>query len=344
MEQLILKVTNIFWETKDTLSIFFSPADHPQIVYQAGQFITFIFDHDGVDTRRSYSFSSTPQVDDFLSVTIKRIANGEVSRFFADKLLIGQTLKALGPAGLFTINADPALSRQLFLIAAGTGIVPIFSILKKVLHNEPATNLVLITQNHHETDIIFREQLHNLSGQFPEKFKWISLLSKPLDKKIGIHKLNNLILEELIKSNADQHREQLFFICGPTSFMRMAQFTIKLMGYQDHQIRKENFTVDFIPPPPLIADMTPKQITLHYRQKTHHLRSAYPENILQAALNNHIALPYSCRGGRCSSCVAKCIKGKVRMSINEVLTEKDMQNGLVLTCVGYPETDIELEW
>jgi ring-1,2-phenylacetyl-CoA epoxidase subunit PaaE len=344
MEQLNLKVTNIVWETPDTLSVFFSPFDHHRIVYQAGQFITFIFDHDGVDTRRSYSFSSTPEVDDFLSVTIKRIPNGEVSRFFADKLLIGQTLRALEPAGLFTIDTDRASSRQLFLIAAGTGIVPIFSILKKVLHQEPATNLVLITQNHQETDIIFKQQLQNLSDRFPESLKWISLLSKPLDKILAVRKLNNLILEELIESYADQSREQLFYICGPTSFMRMAQFTIKLMGYKEMQIRKENFTVDFIPPPPLIADLTPKQITLHYRQKTYHLKSAYPENILQSALNNHIPLPYSCRGGRCSSCVARCNKGKVRMSINEVLTEKDLQNGLVLTCVGYPETDIELEW
>jgi ring-1,2-phenylacetyl-CoA epoxidase subunit PaaE len=92
----------------------------------------------------------------------------------------------------------------------------------------------------------------------------------------------------------------------------------------------------------MISDTSPKEILIHYNKQTFKIKAEYPQNILQAALNNNIQLPYSCRSGTCASCVAKCIKGKVRMSNNEVLTERDLENGLVLTCVGYAESGVEL--
>jgi len=88
----------------------------------------------------------------------------------------------------------------------------------------------------------------------------------------------------------------------------------------------------------------PRAVTVHYGNDTYKFSSTYPSNILQSALDNHIPLPYSCRAGRCSSCVARCKNGKVLMSVNDVLTDKDLQEGLVLTCVGYAETDVELQF
>ncbi len=126
--------------------------------------------------------------------------------------------------------------------------------------------------------------------------------------------------------------------------MRMAQFTLKVSGFSDEQIKKENFTVEYIPPPPLINDTSPKEITIHFRQQIFHFKAAYPVNILQAALNNNIQLPYSCRGGRCFNLGSECLSGTVKMSVNEVLTDKDLKDGLVLTCVGYAETAVVLSY
>jgi ring-1,2-phenylacetyl-CoA epoxidase subunit PaaE len=344
MDHIELKVTAIVRETHDTVSIFFEPGGNKKVIYEAGQFITFIFNNNKEELRRSYSFSSTPRVDNFFSVTVKRISNGEVSRFFTDKLHLHQTLIALSPTGRFTIATNKKFSRQIFFIAAGSGIVPVFSLLKKVLHDEPDTHIVLIYQNRHERNIIFKNQLQEIEKKYKHQFTWINLLSKRLETEYSFQKLNNFLLEKLIAENINTDKEQLFYLCGPTSFMRMAQFTLKLLGFTDEQIKKENFTVEFVPPPPLLTDESPKQITIHYHQQTFRMQVAYRQNILQAALSNNIQLPYSCRGGRCSSCVAKCVKGKVKMSINEVLTEKDLHDGLVLTCVGYAETDVELEF
>jgi ring-1,2-phenylacetyl-CoA epoxidase subunit PaaE len=342
MDNIELKVTDIIGETHDVVSVFFKPVDNRKIVYQAGQFITFIFKHHEEEFRRSYSFSSTPLIDNFFSITVKRIPNGEISRFFTDKLKVDNKLIALQPAGRFTISTNRKSSRQIFLITAGSGIVPIFSLLKKMLHNEPKTYVVLIYQNHHEDDIIFHKQLQEILKS-NKQFSLVSLLSKPAKNKHP-EKLNIFLLEKLIAENFIEGKKQLFYLCGPSSFMRMTQFTLKWMGFADEQIKKENFTVDFKPLPPLIIDTSTKKIAIQYQKKTFHIEAAYPKNILQAALDNNIQLPYSCRGGICSTCIAKCKKGKVKMSNNEVLSEKDLQNGLLLTCVGYAETDLELEF
>jgi ring-1,2-phenylacetyl-CoA epoxidase subunit PaaE len=123
----------------------------------------------------------------------------------------------------------------------------------------------------------------------------------------------------------------------------MAQFTLKVMKYSHEIIKRENFFA-VAPPPPFMADRTPHNITIHYNNTIHKLQVAYPKNILEVALKQHIPLPYSCRGGRCSTCTARCTSGTVKMTINDVLTPRDLAEGLILTCVSYPETDVELHF
>jgi ring-1,2-phenylacetyl-CoA epoxidase subunit PaaE len=172
------------------------------------------------------------------------------------------------------------------------------------------------------------------------------LLSNPKDHNKVPQRLNNALLEQLILHTAEPGviRNTFFYTCGPLLFMKMVEFTVRVMGFEADQIRKENFTIDTIPVPRFEMESIPRAVTVHYGNEMIHFSSTYPSNILQSALNNHIPLPYSCRAGRCSSCVARCLKGSVKMSVNDVLTEKDLQAGLVLTCVGYAETDVELQF
>ncbi|MEJ7679498.1 MAG: 2Fe-2S iron-sulfur cluster binding domain-containing protein [Segetibacter sp.] len=116
---------------------------------------------------------------------------------------------------------------------------------------------------------------------------------------------------------------------------------LKVMQYSQDIIRRENFFAT-APPLPFMTDTTPHNVIINYHNKKYYLQVAYPHNILEVALKHHIHLPFSCRGGRCSTCTSRCISGRVKMTINDVLTPKDLQNGLILTCVSYPETDVEL--
>jgi ring-1,2-phenylacetyl-CoA epoxidase subunit PaaE len=124
--------------------------------------------------------------------------------------------------------------------------------------------------------------------------------------------------------------------------MKMGEFTLKTLGYESSKIFKENFVIDTPAPPALMIDSKPRKVSIRYKHHEFDVQVNYPESILQAALRQHVHLPYSCRGGRCSTCTVRLLSGKVKMSINDVLTEKDIADGLVLTCVGYAETDVVL--
>ncbi|HXB35367.1 MAG TPA: 2Fe-2S iron-sulfur cluster-binding protein, partial [Puia sp.] len=119
--------------------------------------------------------------------------------------------------------------------------------------------------------------------------------------------------------------------------------TLRTLGFPDETIRREHFTAGHIPPAPPVFDGTPKTVTIRAAVDREFVVT-WPDSILTAAIRQGIPLPYSCRAGRCSSCVAHCIRGRVRMAHNEVLTDKDLAEGLVLTCVGYAETDVVLDY
>jgi len=351
---IALRVVGILPEAKDTATILLTREDGARLDYLAGQFLTFLLSVNGREQRRSYSLSSTPGVDPVAAITVKRVTNGAVSRYLLDHLRAGDVLSSLPPSGRFTLEP----SSQYIFIAAGSGMVPVFSLLKKALaQGTSKSRVLLISQHHDEQSILFRRQLEALVAEHAGRLRWVNILSTPGMVYDPVHshfgRLNNFLLEDLLEEllgtggggeTTDRSADHLFYCCGPPAFMRMVQFTLRLMGAADSRIRKENFTVEFVAPAPLLSDTTPKRITIHAGGADYQYEVAWPETILQAGLKHHVPMPYSCRGGRCSTCVAKCLKGKVKMSINEVLTDKDLREGLVLTCVGYAESDLELSF
>lgn len=97
MEIWTLRVIAIYPEALDTKTIQLQRTDGLPLLYRAGQFLTFLFTFHGHELRRSYSFSSTPGVDAAPAITVKRIPNGEISRYLLDHLKVGDTLTTLPP-------------------------------------------------------------------------------------------------------------------------------------------------------------------------------------------------------------------------------------------------------
>lgn len=344
MELLQWKVVRVIPEAKNTVSYVLEAVGEQTIHYQAGQFLTFLFDVHGQEVRRSFSLGATPGIDPQVFITVKKKENGALSRFILEHWGVGTTVQTLPATGRFTLETNASFNRQVFFIAAGSGITPIFALLKKLLHEEPQSHAVLLYQNHDENHIIYHENLQQLKEQYGARFLRIDLLSYPILHELPHQRLNNGLLELLV----NKHRKPgiqptLYYTCGPASFMRMVQFTLRVMGVEEAMIRKENFTVDTLPPPAFTIDAAPRLVQVRQGVQYHEFEVTYPTTILQAALNRHIHLPYSCKGGRCGACTARCLSGTVKMNMNEVLTETDLQNGLVLTCVGYALTDLVLE-
>ncbi|MFT3823563.1 MAG: iron-sulfur cluster-binding domain-containing protein [Chitinophagaceae bacterium] len=353
---LLWKVTAINRETPDTNTYLLEEVNGTVVSYEAGQFLTLLIRHNEHEVRRSYSICSTPGIDKQVAITIKRKENGEISRYLLQTLQVGSTFNSLPPSGLFTIQTHAAEDRPVILAAAGSGIVPVFALLKKVLQYQPESPVLLIYQNRDEHNMIYRKELLSLQQQYADRLKMVLLFSNPPDHEQPAQRLNNWLFEKLLNDYKFGHfrspehivytpatANSILYTCGPGPFMRMVQFTARFAGFAETQLRKENFTIETVPPPAFVIDPAPREVILQFAGHHYQFTVSYPNTILQAALNNHIPLPYSCRGGRCGTCVARCTDGSVKMSINDVLTEKDMQQGLILTCVGFAESNVKLE-
>ena len=335
---LQLRIIHIQPESSDANSYFLEPVDGQSVSYRAGQFLTLILVHHGHEVRRSYSLSSAP--GETLRLTIKRVQNGEISRYLHDTLRVGDVLTSLNPAGRFTLDENQI--GDIVLIGAGSGITPLFALLKQVLRTESTQHVTLLYSNSNERNIIFREELNDLQNQFSDRFRLLYLLSNPSDDWNGLRgRLNNVMLERLLPDLIGPSSPETlrFYVCGPGDYMRMVQFTLVFSGFQLNQIRRENFVIEpvFLVPPPVWAE--DRTVLLRFRRREIEIQVPAYKSILQAALDEGVTLPYSCRGGRCSTCAARCVSGSVHMTINDVLTDHDLKDGWVLTCTGYPESD-----
>jgi ferredoxin-NADP reductase len=306
------------------------------IEYKAGQYITFVKKTRNEEIRRSYSIVSAPALNEPLTVGVKRIENGAFSRQLIDHAEIGQQLLTTGAGGIFTLPPDTSHLSQVFFLAAGSGITPVYSLLKTVLHFHPHVHAVLIYSNGSPSTTIFLHELEHLKQFFPGRFQLRLLFSNSVDLLTA--RLNRQFLAELTRAHSVcEFDKALFYICGPEAYMRMCTYTLQEEGVPKENIRKETFVVQGKKlPAPTPPDRDGHLVTIQYGTDVYRLYVQYPDTILQAAKKHDIMLPYSCETGRCGNCVARCVQGKVWLSYNEVLTDKDLQSGLTLTCVGYP--------
>lgn len=333
-------IAEIKEEVKDFKTFVFANND---IHYKAGQYLTLVQRSKNEEVRRSYSITSSPDLNEPLSIGIRRIENGLLSRQLIDHAKPGDSLTTTGAGGLFVLPDNILHYRQLVFLAAGSGITPIFSLLKTALQVHPHLNILLVYSNTSEKAAVFLHELQQLQIQFASRFTIEFLFSNNQDlSKARLHKS---LLETFLKTHVAAHFNQtLFYICGPMAYMRMCSYVLQEAHVPAINIKKENFIIERINPahkdPP---DKAAHMVTITMGQQKFQFATQFPDTILKSAKKHHINLPFSCEAGRCGNCIATCTNGKVWLSNNDILTEKDLEKGLTLTCVGYPlYGDVEL--
>lgn len=338
MSQSILhkvKVVDIITETPLAGTLVLQPLGAWQPVYKPGQFITLLFYNTGTEKRRSYSLVSDPSTDNLLRITVKRVVNGEYSRYLLDRVLIGDEFYTTGIAGFFALpEKKPASVKHLFFLAAGSGITPVFALIKEALQQWNDILVTLVYSNRNKEDVIFFEQLTELQEQYGQQFRIEWLFSNNTD--IFKARLSNYVLNILLKKYQAVPNETLFYMCGPFDYMLMIRITLLSYGVPDAHIYKEQFSTlpRLIKPVP--PDTSKHIATIYIEDNVYNIPVQYPATILAAAKSSDIILPYSCEAGRCGSCAAKRITGNIWMAYNEVLTDEEIEKGRVLICQAYP--------
>ena len=310
--------------------------DGHEINYKSGQYITLVHFANHEEIRRSYSITSSPILNESLSIGVKRVENGFFSRELVDRSNIGDEIITTGAGGFFILPDDLTPYKLITFFAAGSGITPIYSLIKTILYSTKEIKVLLIYSNASVSKTIFYNSLQTLQQQFSSRFTVRYLFSNMPDLRNA--RLHRELMEEILEtSQIDFRQYSLFYICGPESYMRLCTYVLQENNVSPDRIRKEDFVIQkLMRPVPKPPDSEDHKVQIHLGQEIYQITVKYPESILQASKRMGISLPYSCEAGRCGNCVAKCVQGNIWLSYNEVLTETDLKSGLTLTCVGHP--------
>jgi len=318
-----VSVAKVISETADACSLVLDvPAELADVfAYRPGQFLTLRVPlADGGSVARCYSLSSSPQAGDLPTVTIKRMPLGYASNWIADNVTEGTTLDVLPPAGTFTPSS---LDRDFLLVAGGSGITPVASILKSALlagHGR----IALIYANANEASVIFAAELRRLQVIAPGRL----IVLHWLDALQGAPSVP--ALREIVRPYAGYDA----YICGPDPYLAVVKDALRELGVPLQQVHTERF-LSLAENPFEAAEPTEGiAATLHVAldDTVHQLDWPGGRRMLDVMIDAGLDAPFSCREGVCGACACRLVSGQVEMAHNEVLEEQDLADGYVLAC------------
>jgi ring-1,2-phenylacetyl-CoA epoxidase subunit PaaE len=224
-----LTIDQIIKENANTVSVYFKPTDKAFYDYVAGQYLTLKVKVYGKTYNRCFSLSSSPNLDDFLRITVK--LKGEVSHYFYNTAKVGDTIESLLPVGDFTFIADKSLEKNYVMVAGGSGITPLYSMVQQMLHLEPRSKVTLLYANSNDTDIIFKKELRQLEVQY-QQFQRIDFISGK--KRIS-------------QADLSLYPNATFYICGPDTLKEGIAKYLKQLKINASQIHMEHFADGYVP-------------------------------------------------------------------------------------------------
>jgi ferredoxin-NADP reductase len=328
-----LRIARVVDETADARSFVLAVPDglKAAFAYRAGQYCTFRVPVGGDVHERCYSMSSAPEVDGELQVTVKRVAGGAVSNWMHDKLAPGDELDVSRPVGRFRLRPGDA---DVVAFSAGSGITPVFSLLKSALATT-GRRARLLYANRDAGSVIFDRALADLAGRHPGRLEVVH----HLDAEAGF------LRPDAVAPHADALPGADFYLCGPAPFMDLVEGALLAHGVAGDRILLERFdpagpeaaaAPDAPPPGSETAGPVEVTIELDGRSRTAGYRAG--TTILQTARQLGLDAPFSCEAGNCATCMARVVEGRATMHANNALDDDEVAEGWVLTCQAVPTT------
>ena len=342
-----LPIASIVRETRDAVAVTFAvpPALREQFRFEQGQHLTLRADIDGQDVRRSYSICSGVH-DGTLRIAVKRSPGGVFSNWANEKLAAGHAIDVMPPMGHFNVALDAERARRYVAFAAGSGITPLLSIVKTTLETEPRSTFTLFYGNRASASVMFKEELAALKDLYLERFNLVHILSREAQDIELLHgRIDRGRAAALLTHWLPPGVIDAAFICGPEGMMDAVAKALRDAGLPESKIKIERFAAsipkhEHVPRPLSQAAQTECEVTvvIDGARRTYTLEKTR-ENILDAGLANGVELPYSCKGGVCSTCRCRLVEGEVDMDVNFALEDYEVARGYILACQSYPVTD-----
>jgi len=342
-----LKVKNVLRETPDTVSISFEmPAElEAHYKYKHGQYITVQFELSGIKENRSYSISSSFLMNEDLSITVKKNNPGLISKYINENIKPGDEFLVSLPQGNFVLSEKQLKADKFVFFAGGSGITPIFSIIKQLLNEKSNSEIHLHYSNSVADNIIFDSQLEEFEKKYLN-FKVFHYISRIGNSK---HKINGKINKELVREAVQKisgggFSNTVTAVCGPYEKMLMELEALDEIIFPTEMILKEFF---YIPKEFKKSDEnnSEAEIIINLYGEKHIINGEKENSLLLIAKENGIDAPHSCNIGFCSTCKAKLIRGEVTQSVSDSLTDEEKALGYILTCSSKPlSNNIEIDY
>lgn len=315
-------VTRVVKETADARTLTLAPHDEP-FTYRAGQFCTFRVRVDGRDLLRSYSMSTAPETDEAPATTIKRVPGGRVSNWLLDNVAEGDEVELTRPAGQFCLR--PA-EGPLLGFSGGSGITPILSLAKSALATTDR-DVRLLCADRDSGAAIFGTVLAELVERYPGRLTVV----RHYDDERG------LVDAATVRGHVGAEVGADAYVCGPDPFMALVESALPGPG----RVFSERFDGTAPPPVPAPAPAAAVDgtVTIRLGNKRVSVPRRADETLLESARRAGLSPPFSCESGTCATCIGTLVEGRVRMRVNEILTDQELSDGYVLTCQSVPETD-----
>jgi len=330
-----LTVSSIRQEANDAFTVQFGNVPSIFRDFSAGQHLTIKVNIKGETLYRTFSISSIPNTDNFLTLTIKKIKGGKVTNYLAENLKVGDTLEVTAPSGRFYLNPEPANQKHYVMIAGGSGITPIYSMTGTILQFEPKSKITLLYANRTSNSIIFKNKFEKWSQEFPAQLEIKHFLSEEENPKNAVKGfITRISLEELVNQYGKNKLD--FYLCGPEIMTNKLIEDLEYLEVPKEKIHRELF---LITAQNQTNPSQKAQISAKVFGKTYQFETQEGKTILQSGLGQNIPLPFSCQSGLCGMCKMKCTEGTVTMLNNQVLSEQDLKTGYILTCQALPQTE-----
>lgn len=301
--------------------------------FKAGQYLTIKHAFNGQEIRRDYSICCSP-TSGKIQVGIKEVKDGVFSVFANNELKIGSSLEVMQPQGRFVYTSNPNNKKNYVAITAGSGITPILSIISSILEVETESNFILLYGNRNKEQTMFLSDIQNLQQKYPERFHLEMVYSQEHVEGARFGRIDRSLINFFLKNKYKVYPMDCYFLCGPGDLIESTKEVLIENGVDNTNILFELFTSSQDSKTIMTEGKT--NITVILDDEETEFTMDQSSVILDASLDEGIDAPYSCRGGICSTCLAKIVEGEAVMRKNQILTDKEVAEGYVLTCQAQP--------
>ena len=333
-----LTIEKIIKETADAVSILFTIPEELKKAYTfvAGQYVTLKTTINEQEVRRAYSICASPNSNQ-IKVAVKAIEKGLFSNYATTKLKENTLIEVSEPEGKFILQ--PKANKNYIGFAAGSGITPVLSMIRSVLENEDTATFTLVFGNKKAEKTIFFDELNTLETEYTSRFNLHYIFSEEVRNNSKFGRIDTNHVNYFLKNIHKDVSFEAAYLCGPEAMINVVSETLQENDFKKENIHFELFTSSIESEEIPSAYTTGKsEITVLLDDEETTFSMDKKDTLLAASLRNKLDAPYSCQGGVCSSCIAKVTEGRAAMSKNSILTDDELVEGFVLTCMAHPTT------